>query len=532
VTAQQYHDGSKHHFTRFAASLGYLDWASQPSPFRSFAVPAIPLSLQSPAGPPEATYDRLFGPPVRRPLVSVSAVGEVLRYALGLSAWKRLGDSRWALRVNPSSGNLHPTEAYVVVAPVAAVADTPAVYHYAPDRHALELRCRFDADAWAAACGDPSAVWLLALTSIHWREAWKYGERAFRYCQHDLGHAIAAVRFAAALAGWRVNMLPQWSQRTIAAVTGIDRDQDFVEAEREEPACVLAVTAGVPPPSLGDGRPLAEAIRRGRWSGRASQLSADHVDWTFIDQIARATADHGRGSPHPTAGPVAPPNLPADDRGRDARQVILRRRSALAFDGHSATRDDLFERLLSRVMPGSHAPWDALWWTPRVHLALFVHRVEGLSPGLYALVRDPDALAPLRAACRGEFLWERASGTVPLFLLAPRDCRSLARRLSCDQDVAGDGFFSLGMIAEFDASLREHGQSFYRHLFWETGFVGQILYLEAEAAGARATGIGCFYDDPVHEVLGLEDHAFQSLYHFTVGVPVEDRRLTTEAPYP
>ena len=88
------------------------------------------------------------------------------------------------------------------------------------------------------------------------------------------------------------------------------------------------------------------------------------------------------------------------------------------------------------------------------------------------------------------------------------------------------------MIAEFDASLREHGQSFYRHLFWEAGFVGQILYLEAEAAGARATGIGCFYDDPVHEVLGLEGHAFQSLYHFTVGVPVEDRRLTTEVPYP
>jgi SagB-type dehydrogenase family enzyme len=556
VTAHEYHDGSKHHFTRFAAALGYLDWASQPNPFRSFSVPAIPLSpLSSPQPEPrsrapaacdavgdagvipigrEATYDRLFEPPLRPPPVSASAVGEVLRYALGLSAWKRLGDSRWALRVNPSSGNLHPTEAYVVVAPVASVADTPAVYHYAPDRHALELRCRFDAGAWVAACGDPSAVWLVALSSIHWREAWKYGERAFRYCQHDLGHAIAAVRLAAALAGWRVSMLPQWSHRTIAAVTGIDRDEDFVEAEREEPACVLAVTAGTPPASLGDGRPLADAIRRGRWSGRASQLSEDHVDWTFIDQIARATADHGRGSLHPTtgAGLAAPADPHPADRGLDARRLILRRRSALAFDGHSATRADQFERLLSRVMPGSHAPWDALWWTPRVHLALFVHRVEGLSPGLYFLVRDRDALGPLKAACRGEFFWEPASATVPLFLLARSDCRLLARRVSCDQDVAADGFFSLGMIAQFDASLREHGQSFYRHLFWEAGFIGQILYLEAEAAGARATGIGCFYDDPVHEVLGLEDHAFQSLYHFTVGVPVEDRRLTTEAPYP
>jgi hypothetical protein len=87
------------------------------------------------------------------------------------------------------------------------------------------------------------------------------------------------------------------------------------------------------------------------------------------------------------------------------------------------------------------------------------------------------------------------------------------------------------MIAEFDRSLDEYGPSFYRQLFWESGVVGQVLYLEAEAAGVRATGIGCFYDDPVHDVLGLTGHAFQSLYHFTIGVPVEDTRLTTEPGY-
>ena len=57
------------------------------------------------------------------------------------------------------------------------------------------------------------------------------------------------------------------------------------------------------------------------------------------------------------------------------------------------------------------------------------------------------------------------------------------------------------------------------------------LPFEAEAAGVRSTGIGCFFDDPVHDVLGLRGHAFQSLYHFTVGKPVEDTRLTTEPGY-
>ena len=73
------------------------------------------------------------------------------------------------------------------------------------------------------------------------------------------------------------------------------------------------------------------------------------------------------------------------------------------------------------------------------------------------------------------------------------------------------------MLARFEPLLAEHGDWMYRRLFWECGLIGQVLYLEAEAAGVRGTGIGCFYDDPVHETLGLSGHAWQSLYHFCVG---------------
>jgi len=87
------------------------------------------------------------------------------------------------------------------------------------------------------------------------------------------------------------------------------------------------------------------------------------------------------------------------------------------------------------------------------------------------------------------------------------------------------------MLADFAEPIRRHGTCFYRNLFWEAGVIGQVLYLEAEAAGARSTGIGCFFDDAVHDVLGLTDNQFQSLYHFTVGIPVEDRRLQSSPPY-
>ena len=534
-TVYRYHEGTKHHFRAFARSLGHLDWASQPRPFRGFAgatvfplypSPGAPAGEYTPAG---VTFDQACRLEASAEPVSAAAIGDVLRHALGLSAWKRFQASRWALRVNPSSGNLHPTEAYVVCGALPGLANRPAVYHYAADRHALELRAVFDEDAWQTAVGGRTDVVLVALSSIHWRESWKYGERAFRYCQHDLGHAVAAISIAGGLAGWRAALLPEWPHRAIASVTGIDRDEDFFEAEREEPGCIMALTSRAVlewPSDRVEG--LVDAVSGGQWSGRASQLSEDHVEWSFIEEAARATEDPGRSQGSEPQGPVAS----GFSRTVDARALLLQRRSAVALDGRSTIDRATFVDMLSRVLPGAGAPWTSSWWTPRVHLAVFVHRVEQMPPGLYMLVRDPRAFDRLAAACRPEFLWEAAGAELPLWCLARSDARGLAARLSCDQDIAADGFFSLGMLADFDASLKAFGPSFYRHLFWETGMVGQVLYLEAEAAGARATGIGCFFDDPVHDVLGLRGHAFQSLYHFTVGMPVEDARLTTTPGYP
>ena len=112
-------------------------------------------------------------------------------------------------------------------------------------------------------------------------------------------------------------------------------------------------------------------------------------------------------------------------------------------------------------------------------------------------------------------------------LLDPADTISAARMVSCNQDIAADGAFAAAMLAKFDDRLRKDGPSLYPRLFWETGLIGQVFYLEAEAARVRSTGIGCFFDDAVHEMIGIQNHSWQSLYHFTVGGPIEDTRLET-----
>jgi hypothetical protein len=47
----------------------------------------------------------------------------------------------------------------------------------------------------------------------------------------------------------------------------------------------------------------------------------------------------------------------------------------------------------------------------------------------------------------------------------------------------------------------------------------------------RGTGMGCFFDDVVHDILGLTDNAYQDIYHFGAGKPVEDTRVATLPPY-
>jgi nitroreductase len=429
--------------------------------------------------------------------------------------------------VNPSSGNLHPTEGYLVLPPVEGVSDAPGLYHSAPKAHGLEERCRLGPGTWANLSeGLPEGAFLFGLSSVCWREAWKYGERAFRYCQHDTGHAIAAISFAAALLGWRVRVLSAWSQCAVDKMLGVDRNGDFpVEEEREEGETLLLVT-----PGPHDSDPPAIAPR-GTWAGVANRLSKAHHPWPVIDRAAAATRTPGTGlreSPAPVA------HLDVSRRGRDARAIIRQRRSGVAFDGESAVHVERFVRILTRTLPGAHPPFEALPWRPAIHLALFVHRVDDLAPGLYLLVRDPAAVERLRAALRDDFTWERPREVpeeLPLFRLALGDCQELAERLSCGQAIAGASFFSLGMIADFAGPIARHGDWFWRRLFWESGVVGQVLYLEAEAEDARGTGIGCYFDDPVHELLGLAGDEFQSLYHFTVGVHVEDTRLTTLPAY-
>jgi SagB-type dehydrogenase family enzyme len=289
----RYHERTKHHFARFARGPGQLDWANQPDPFRRFeGAPLTRLPLLAPEDEPRPpAYDSLYAPgAVASAPVDLRALSRLLEYSLALSAWKQAGGTRWALRVNPSSGNLHPTEGYVLVGGIAELGEAPGLFHYAPREHALERRADCPPKLYARLTrGLGEGAFLVGLSSVYWREAWKYGERAFRYCQHDAGHAIGALRIAAATLGWSALVLDEVADATIEALLGLDRGADFEGAERENAEVVMAIGPGRAVKTILETEAVEE-LKRQRWYGKANRLSRDDpVPWEAIDAVSAAS---------------------------------------------------------------------------------------------------------------------------------------------------------------------------------------------------------------------------------------------------
>ncbi|MBI5434935.1 MAG: hypothetical protein HZA52_19030 [Planctomycetes bacterium] len=534
AVVRAYHVGTRHDFQRYAAGPLDLDWATQPDPFRRFAgAELVPLERVEPGPEPR------FEPAYHHGAVSPRAfdrasISQLFYDSFALSAWKQYGEARWALRCNPSSGNLHPTEAYLIAPPRIGLRASGFVAHYASDVHALEVRAELsDELVRELTRGFDGPVAFVGLTSIAWREAWKYGERAFRYCQLDLGHALGALSVAAAGLGWRARRLDGLSSDELAALCGV---HDQRGPEREEPETWVALQpANAPEPGFAPSNDLARSARALAWRGRPNDLSSDHVDWDALDAIALATR-----KPR-TASSSAPSRLElreSRDREPDAlglRQVVRRRRSATGFDPARGLAREAFLQTLSRTLAGrGRLVTEVVPGAPRVDLVCFVHRVAGLDSGIYLLLRDPARRESWRRALgvEGELVSvETAPFELALFRLRAGDVRATARSLACHQEIASDGCFSVAAFADLEGELVAHGPRVYRELHWEAGFVVHLLYLEAEALGLSGTGIGCYFDQPTRGSLGLGAEGPVCLYQFACGARVDDPRLTTLAAY-
>jgi SagB-type dehydrogenase family enzyme len=125
--------------------------------------------------------------------ISKEQMATLLGLTWGVQRWGRVrGQGRIALKTSPSGGACHPGEVYVVALNVRGL--KRGVYHYAPDRQALE-RLRVKLATGAVARYLPNQPWfrgaaaLFLMSAVFAREQWRYPvARAYRAVLIDAGH--------------------------------------------------------------------------------------------------------------------------------------------------------------------------------------------------------------------------------------------------------------------------------------------------------------------------------------------------------
>lgn len=539
----RYHDLSKHSVEKLTRSHYSLDWSNQPDPFRTWrGAELVDLPVPDYVSDQDLFRTALCISGVQGAEAGKCATGDtrflshLLFYSMSISAWKQVvgARNRWSLRVNPSSGDLHPTETHLLVRSISGL--SPGAYHYLVPQHRLELRANADiaSSLWRLLGRQTDCPPLIVcLTSIFWRESWKYRERAYRYCQHDIGHALACIAISAATLGWRTEVIGEFPDREVACLLGVDTAD-------EKPALIIGLSPMSPSQIISNHEQESEpVIEPGTdlvsFRGTANQLSSEQIEYSVIEAVHQSTCLslpqwHEYRSRQAKSELVRPADLsacaglvdasysvPDHDAGVPVHQVIRQRRSAVDMDGKRRMALAQVSSVLVTATRGFEAEfqqptdWSKAGKTGHhlIHLYLYVHRVDGLQPGIYYFDRVEQSLMPLVLS----------------------DQREAAKFVSCFQDIAADGCFAVSMIADLGLAWRLYGNRCYRYVHYEAGWIGQWLYLTATALGLEATGIGCFIDDLINELLGLP-YGMEVIYNFTVGQAVLDRRLTTLPSYP
>jgi len=529
-----YHARTAHRFEGFARGPDTLDWDAQPAPFRHYTgcdtvdLPRLDTFDSAHLG---RSFSAIQSAGTPQP-PDLAHLGALLQLSFGLTAWKSLGPDRWALRANPSSGNLHPVEAWVICRGLPGLVD--GVHHYRPERHALSLRA---ADAPGTGAGPELAI---AISSVMWREAWKYGERAFRYCQLDVGHALGGLRYAAAVLGWTLAEQRQIGHDTLAHRLGLDREADYPArrqgtAEREEPEILLSVGIGQQATPI-ERDMLCAAATAATWFGTASTIDPHPMyRWPVIQEVAALTRrPDGINPPDRSERTAISPAVAMAQDGPSTVELILQRRSAQRFDHQHVMSRRQLRCLLDALDARLPVPFDVLAEQAGVDLIMMIHRVADLPSGLYLVERHNDSgTAALLADTFAEFSDLAPVEDLPLRELraiSPQALKRVARTLHCQQDIAATACLAIAMVVPLDKAL-ELDPASYRDLHRAAGLIGQTLYLVAESLGLRGTGIGCYFDGPVRESLALEAHGLTTLYHFTIGKAMIDPRIETTPAY-
>ncbi|MGA2663666.1 MAG: SagB/ThcOx family dehydrogenase [Nitrososphaerales archaeon] len=513
--AREFHEATKHSRVSVHASVHHLDWDDKPRPFKVYTgqpLRDLPTEFLRPSLNALVSISSSVSKERASTAVGVGTLAELLFFSAGITRELRVpGRGELYMRAAPATGALYPIELYVVCRDLEGL--RAGVYHFSPGDFSLSQLRSGDWTAalssYAGSRADVSAApAFLVLTSIAWRNAWKYRARSYRHWFWDGGVIAANLLATANSAGLRSSVVLGFEDDAVNRLLGLRATQE---------AAIAICPMGVPDAAArsASGRPPAELPPP--IDPAFLPLSRDEVGYPEVWEAHEASrlrdfgevrawtarAGEEEEEPGPTTTAVATlspdrrypldPSAPARDEPPDLAKVILKRGSSRRFSPEPITY-----RQLSNVLFHSTrgVPLDLPVPGTLLDVCLISNAVKDLPDGSYRFDRASGSLEQLKA---GEF-------------------RDAAGYLCLEQPLFAGASVVVFLMAELARVLRLHGDRGYRAAQFEAGVVAGRMYLASYAQGMGASGT-TFYDDAVTEFFSPQEARATPMMALGIGIP-------------
>ncbi len=488
-------------------SAHYLDWDNRPSPFkvyRNLTSTALPREFPQPQGDSlRAIRGEKTGNTSND--LNLQVLTGLLYFSGGLTRKVRIGSETHYMRAASATGALYPIESYVITQDIPGL--DAGVYHFNPFDFALvKLRegdCTPElADATAGATA--SSPLSIALTSLAWRNAWKYEERSYRHWFWD-GGVIAA------------NLLAICSAENLDSkilMGFVDSEVDQILGLNKEQEATVAIAA------LGKGgkKPAGNPLDKTHADLETEPSSPSSIDYPIIWETNKASEFHERaevetwrhglasGTVRAGGGPKFqfPPPI---EKSPSLTEVILRRGSTRRF-----VQGPISLEALSTIIDAStmSIPVDFLSGNDSLIDFYFIaNDVQGLPPGSYYFDRRTKSLEQLKEA----------------------RLRYVSGYLCLEQLLFSDASVVFFLMTNLREDLGKLGDRGYRAAQFEAGIRAGKIYLSAYAQGIGASG-STFFDDAVTEFFSPHAESLSTMIAVGVGKPAYKARPGRILPQP
>lgn len=483
TTSKEYHDKTSYH--RHKMSPHFLDWQNQPSLYKTY--PGIdPVELPTRPKIPRVNLQSLLLAPSLPPgskEIDIEALSSIFLLTYSITGKARHGGEDFYFRSAASAGALYPCELYVSAQKIQGLED--GLYHFSIARHGLSPLRKGPVNSWANSLIAPSApstpLLIFFLSAIFFRSAWKYRDRAYRYCLLDTGHVLENLVLALRAWGLDFQVSYDFHDAQVNQLLGLDESREVVLAtcrvwssqEIKDPACQQAGK------ELFRGNQLSELLKG------SSRVSVVEKQYPLIEDIHASSSwtssqtsrpcTQWKTSDKPSIWLSIEPSTPWP-KDKVLEEVITKRRSKRNFVSVLTDKSHL------RAILNSLSDHNGSYYRPCVSIQLLLERVEGHQPGHYLLEPMAHRYGLLQP---GEFIRTMAS-------------------ICLDQMWLANATVHFMFIADLDHLHEAIGPRAYRYALLEAGRLGERIYLISTALGLGCCGIGAFYDNEAAQLLDLK----------------------------